>query len=221
MTGKTWGEHTTSVENTKTRMRRWMAKTQRGHRTASPGARLRGWSRWAGLLLLNTLGAAAIASRIPGPPIALPVRRVRLEQMQAQMRGGLASRLLVQDANAAVARFDGRAGIFRYDTVELIHFSDQGVTFEHLRGPFLSCIERFEFVPLADHAYVLEHRGTFVMRGGLLGWLFGVLAIRGVFDRLVASHMRNSSGATDSRSAQVPPETTHALLSQRHGCSSL
>jgi hypothetical protein len=173
MTGKTWGEHTTSVENTKTRMRRWMAKTQRGHRTASPGARLRGWSRWAGLLLLSTLGAAAIASRIPGPPIALPVRRVHLEQtpeqMQAQMRGGLASRLLVQDANEAVARFDGRAGIFRYETVELIHFSDQGVT----------------------------------------------------FDRLVASHMRNSSGATDSRSAQVPPETTHALLSHRHGYSSL
>jgi hypothetical protein len=102
------------------------------------------------------------------------------------------------DANAAVARFEDRAGIFRYETVELIRFSDQGVTFEHLRGPFRSCIERFEFVLLVDGAYAFEHRGTFVMRGGLLGWLFGVLVIRGVFDRLVASHMQNSSGATDS-----------------------
>jgi hypothetical protein len=118
-------------------------------------------------------------------------------RLQAQMRGDLVSRLLVQDANAAVARFEGRAGIFRYETVELIRFSDQGVTFEHLRGPFRSCIERFEFVPLADGAHALEHRGTFVMRGGLLGWLFGVLVIRGAFDRLVASHMQHSSGVAD------------------------
>jgi hypothetical protein len=130
------------------------------------------------------------------------VHWVRLEQtpvqLQAQMRGGLASRLLVQDANAAVARFEGRAGFFRYETVELIRFSDQGVTFEHLRGPFRSCIERFNFVPLADGAYAFEHRGTFVMRGGLLGWLFGVLVIRGVFDRLVATHMQDSSGVADA-----------------------
>ncbi len=154
-----------------------------------------GRSRWVGPLL-GILCAAAIARRIPGPPISLPVRRVRLEQTpeqrQAQMRGGLASRLLIQDANVAVARFKGRAAMFCYETVEPIRFSDQGVTFEHLCGTFRSCIERFEFVPLADGAYALEHRGIFVMRGALLGWLFGVLVIRGVFDRLVLTHMQNS-----------------------------
>ncbi len=157
-------------------------------------------SRWVGLLL-GILCAAAVARRIPGLPITLPVRRVRLEQtpeqMKAQMWTALASHALIQGADAVVARFEGRAGIFRYETVELIRFSDQGVTFEHLRGPFRSCVERFEFVPLADGAYALEHRGTFVMRGGLLGWLFGVLVIRGVFDRLVASHMQHSSGVAD------------------------
>lgn len=126
------------------------------------------------------------------------MRRVRLEQMQAQMRTALASRALIQGANAVVAQFEGRAGIFHYETVELICFSDLGVTFEHLRGPFRSCIEWFEFVPLADGTYALEHRGTFVMRRGLLGWLFGVLVICGAFDRLVATHMQNSSGVTDS-----------------------
>ncbi len=130
------------------------------------------------------------------------MRRVRLEQtleqMKAQMCTALASRALIQGANAVVAQFEGRAGIFRYETVELIRFSDQEVTFEHLRGPFRSCIERFEFVPQADGAYVLEHQGTFVMGGGSLGWLFGILVIRGVFDRLVATHMQHSSSATDS-----------------------
>ena len=202
-----------SIEKHRAGTRRWMSEAKREERREFllPSGALHGsfeqWrrgggrSRWVGPLL-SILCALALARRIPGPPITLPVRRVRLEQtpeqMKAQMRGGLASRLLVQDANAAVARFEGRAGIFHYETVELIRFSDQGVMFEHLRGPFRSCIERFEFVPLADGAYALEHRGTFVMRGGLLGWLFGVLVIRGVFDRLVATHMQHSSSATDS-----------------------
>ncbi len=68
------------------------------------------------------------------------------------------------------------------------------MTFEHLRGPFQSCVERFEFVPLADGGYALEHQGTFVMRGGWLGWLFGILVIRRVFDHLVATHMQKASG---------------------------
>jgi len=105
------------------------------------------------------------------------VRWVRLEQrpeqLQAQMHSGLASRLLVQDANAAVARFDGRAGIFRYETVELIRFSDQGVTFKYLRGPFQRCVERFAFVPLVDGSYAIEHQGAFVMRGGVAQRFFG------------------------------------------------
>lgn len=193
--------------------RRWMSETKRENRgeLLFPSRALRrsldqwhrrgGRSRWVGPLL-GILCAAAVARRIPGPPISLSVRRVRLEQtpeqLQAQMRGGLASRALIQGANAVVAQFEGRAGMFRYETVELIRFSDQGVRFEHLRGPFRSCIERLEFVLLADGAYALEHRGTFVMRGGLLGWLLGVLVIRGVFDRLVASHMQYPSGATNA-----------------------
>jgi hypothetical protein len=151
--------------------------------------------RWAGLLL-GALGALAVARRVLGPPIALPVRRVPLartpEDTMARLRGTLASHALVQDADAAVARFAGRAGIFRYATVELVRFSAREVTFEHLHGPFRTCVERFAFVPLADGGHTVEHQGTFVMRGGLLGWLFGVLVVRGVFDRLVAAHMQGS-----------------------------
>src|SRR2546425_9788761 len=88
-------------------------------------------------------------------------------------------------ASKTTSRF-GTAWKSNHNVVLIL--SDQGVTFEHLRGPFQSCVERFEFVPLADGAYEFEHQGTFVMRGGSLGWLFGILVIRGVFDRHVAKH---------------------------------
>jgi len=191
--------------------RRWMSEAKREerreflfpsgalHRSLEQWRRRGGRSRWVGLLLC-ILCAAAVARRIPGLPITLPVRRVRLEQtpeqMKTQMYTALASRALIQGANVVVAQFEGRAGMFRYETVELIRFSEQGVTFEHLRGPFRSCFEWFNFVPLADGAYALEHRGTFVMRGGLLGWLLGILTVRAVFDRLVAAHMQNPSTIT-------------------------
>lgn len=102
----------------------------------------------------------------PGPrsPCLCAECAWRRRQSSCKHRCALASRLLVQDANAAVARFEGRAGFFRYETVEFIRFSDQGVTFEHLRGPFRSCIEWFSFLPLADGAYALEHRGTLPSR---------------------------------------------------------
>lgn len=167
-----------SVEKHKVGIRHWMTETKRENRTesffSSSGLcrsmeqlhRRSGWSRWAGLLLLSTLCAVAVARRIPGPPITLPVRRVRLEQtpeqLKAQMRDGLAPRILIHDANAAVAHFEGRAGIFRYTTVELIRFSDQGVTFEHLHGPFQSCFERFKFVPLSCQPLLLARPLTTV-----------------------------------------------------------
>lgn len=196
-----------SIEKHLVGARRWMGETKREERrkllflsgalrgSLEHGLRHGARRRWVGPLL-GILCAAAVARRIPRPPITLPVRWVRLEQtreqMETQMRTALASRALLQDANVVVAQFEGRAGMFRYETVELIRFSDQGVTFEHLRGPFRSCIEQFDCVPLADGGYAFEHHGTFVMHGGLLGWLFGVLVIRGAFDRLVASHMQNS-----------------------------
>ncbi len=151
------------------------------------------------LLVLGTLGMVAISRRIPAPPITLPVHRVRLEPspeaVLAELREDVGARALVQDADAVVARFAGRAGIFRYETVELVRFAERSVTFEHLHGPFRRCDERFDFVPVADGGHACEHRGTFVMRGGLLGWLLGILVIRGVFGRHVAQHMQASFAA--------------------------
>jgi hypothetical protein len=150
-------------------------------------------------LLLTTLGLVAIARRLPAPAIALPVHRVRLgrplPEVLAQLREEVAGRAVVREGDAVVARFAGRAGIFRYQTVELVRFSGHTVTFGHLHGPFRTCDEVFEFVPAADGGHTCEHRGTLVMRGGLLGWLLGILVIRGLFGRHVAQHMQASFGA--------------------------
>jgi len=158
-------------------------------RRSMPGCRLERF-------ILGGLGLMAIARRIPAPPVALPVHRVRLgrtlPEVLARLREDVAGRAVVQEADAVVARFAGRAGIFRYQTVELVRFCDRMVTFKHLHGPFRSCDEVFEFVPLADGGYACEHRGTLVMRGGMLGWLLGILVIRDIFGRHVFQHMQAS-----------------------------
>ena|GEM_PF-1426673 len=167
-----------------------MSTLHRRDRLARPGR--------ACLLLLGVLGASAVARRIAGPRLDLPVRRVPLSQppgqTMASLTAGLSRSVLVRDGDAAVARFAGRAGIFRYETVELIRFSDQGVSFEHLHGPFRRCAERFDLVTLDDGSNGIEHRGYFVMRGGLLGWVLGMLVVRRVFDEHVASHLQSLAG---------------------------
>ncbi len=143
--------------------------------------------------------AGAIAARAltigAGPPINLRPHTVRLngpqEKIVAELRAQVdgAPNLLVKSDDALVATFGGREGPFRYRTVELVRFADRRVTFEHLSGPFRSAQESFDLVTLPDGSAALEHRGQFVMRFGLLGWIFGRLAVRQMFEALVATHM--------------------------------
>jgi hypothetical protein len=96
-----------------------------------------------------------------------------------------------------VARFAGRAGPFSYRTREAVRFNGHAVTFEHLDGPFQSCAERFIVRDSAGGATV-AHEGTFTMRGGLAGWVLGVVVIRPLFERLVADELTRmaAQGAT-------------------------
>lgn len=145
---------------------------------------------------LGMFSALALAWRMPAPPIALRVQRVRLARspqiVLAQLRTDLVARAMLQEGDVVVAAFAGTAGSFRYETVELIRFFDHAVTFEHLRGPFRRCDEVFVFLSVPGGGHACEHRGTFVMRGGILGWLFGILVVRSIFDRQVAHHMHAS-----------------------------
>ncbi len=109
-----------------------------------------------------------------------------MAELRAEVDG--APNVLVRSPDSLVATFSGQAGGFRYRTVEL-GFTDRRVTFEHLSGPFQSAEESFDLVSLPDGGTALEHRGHFKMRFGLLGWIFGRLAVRRMFEALVATHM--------------------------------
>jgi hypothetical protein len=111
--------------------------------------------------------------RIAGRPIELRPHRVHLARTPADtiasLRDGLGRQAVISDGDSVVARFTGRAALLPYETVEIVRFSERAVTFEHLLGPFRSCAESFEVVAVDDGSHALEHRGNFVMRGGLLG----------------------------------------------------
>jgi len=71
------------------------------------------------------------------------------------------------------------------------------VAFEHLNGPFRSCFERF-VVNARGEGSSICHDGTFTMRWGLAGWLFGIIVVRPAFEKLIASEldrMMSVSGA--------------------------
>lgn len=109
----------------------------------------------------------------------------------AQFRGHLAenSEAIAAAEHCVVSRFSGRAGWFRYRTVELVTFESDAVTFEHLRGPFASCHERFELASAPTGTRV-THTGTFALRGGLWSWPFGLSVVKPVFEAHVRSHMQ-------------------------------
>jgi hypothetical protein len=138
--------------------------------------------------------AAAAASRIR-PTITLRRDEVRSAAAADEVVDRLRTRMLgdgdvvAADGEGAVVRFPGRAGPFRYRTVEVVRFSDSRVTFQHLEGPFHRCRETIDVEPDGGGA-TIAHEGELAMRGGLIGWLFGLALVRPLFERHVADHLR-------------------------------
>lgn len=161
--------------------------------------------RWTGVTrwVIAMVAGAALARALTiasGPPIRLRPHRVRVdspaERVLADLQAGMdsAANVVLRSEDGIVARFGGRAGGFSYRTLELVRFTDRKVSFEHLQGPFKSCMETFDVVELENGHQLLEHRGHFVMRGGIAGWVFGRLMVRRLFEGVVASHMRALGG---------------------------
>ncbi len=117
---------------------------------------------------------------LPGPP----------DEVIARLRNRLRSddRVLAGDEHRAVCRFDGRAGVFPYHTIEVVTFELEAVTFEHLRGPFASCHERFDLSRTGGGS-VLTHSGTFRLRGGLWTWPLAVGPVKRAFEHHVRTHL--------------------------------
>lgn len=124
------------------------------------------------------LAAAAGASRC----------RPTLTLRRSEVAVAIGSHVLARTESGVIRRFQDRAGSFRYTTVELVDVSASSVTLEHLRGPFLACAETIEVQPTA-HGCRLVHTGRFPMRGGLAGWLVGLLLVRPAFEKHVREHL--------------------------------
>lgn len=139
-------------------------------------------------------GAAALTALSMHPTINLAADEVDLdadpEEVIARLRGRLAGgdELIAGDDRRVVRRFSGRAGRFTYSTVEIVGFEADAITFEHLRGPFAACSERFELTPTPTGSR-LTHRGRFSLRGGLWTWPLAVLLVRSAFEQHVRDHL--------------------------------
>lgn len=103
-------------------------------------------------------------------------------------RLGAGSDVVAAEGDRIVRRFAGSAGRFEFATVELLEFDDDGISFQHLRGPFAACRERFD-LRASEQGSLLIHTGTFSMKGGAWSWLFGVAFVKPAFDAHVRQHM--------------------------------
>jgi len=97
--------------------------------------------------------------------------------------------VVAASGDTVVRRFSGQAGHFRYSTVEVVRFGPTWLTFDHLKGPFKSCSERFEAVTTPQGAQ-LTHTGTFSLRGGLFTWPLARTAVKRAFEQHVRDHMQ-------------------------------
>jgi hypothetical protein len=139
--------------------------------------------------------AAAVRSAVCHPAVRLHPFSIVAEEMpeevvkrfREQLSAG--AEVVAAGDDRIVARFAGMAGMFRYRTVEVVSFDRGGIAFEHLRGPFRDCHERFNVEPGERGGSVVTHEGTLTMRWGLLGWLLGATVVRRTFEDHVAQHM--------------------------------
>lgn len=119
-----------------------------------------------------------------------------LERLRTTLLAG--GEVLASQRERAVVRFSGRAGPFRYRTVEAVQFSGTTVSFRHLHGPFHWCEEALRLESDPSGGTTITHHGELAMRGGLLGWLVGIAVVRPEFERHVAHHLRELSMAVHS-----------------------
>jgi hypothetical protein len=154
---------------------------------------------------LSRLGLCfGVAQLFFRPSLRLREHTVQFDGVErSEVRGRFQARLadnpdvVVGTDDVVVARFAGKAGPVPFRTVEVVRLLDDRASFEHLRGPFVRCEEVFELRPGRDGTAV-THSGTFTMRGGLIGWLGGLVWVRGLFERHIAAEM-------DHMAADDPP----------------
>lgn len=151
-------------------------------------------ARRTALLLVAWTTVGKMRPSIPFRPHAVVVPGTPAELI-AEMRSRLQSGdVLLDGGDRLLARFSGRAGPFRYRTLELVSFAPGEVHFEHLGGSLHACGELFAFRDEGGRTRVV-HSGSFTMRGGLLGWALGLAVVRRLFEAHVTEHIASLASA--------------------------
>ncbi len=146
-------------------------------------------------LLRGFVVAGAVVALRARPSVTLAEDAVVVHGPPDQIIHQFRERLVVGDeviaaqADRVVRRFHGRAGRFRFHTVEVVTFGPSWITFEHLAGPFARCSERFDLVHDSIATTRVVHSGSFALRGGLWTWPLARGAVKSAFERLVHDHL--------------------------------
>lgn len=154
-----------------------------------------------GLAATGTLAGLALSPTVTLRPEAVDIAIAPgqlLDDFRARL-GAATDEIMADGGDRLVRRFEGTAGPFHYRTVELVTFAADGVTFDHLAGPFSYCHERFSFDPVATGTRIV-HTGTFRLRGGVWTAPLALTGVRRAFETHVRRHLEEL--ATESADSQ-------------------
>ena len=97
--------------------------------------------------------------------------------------------ILAIEPDRLVRRFSGSEGRFSYETVEVVRYEDNAVTFEHIAGPFAECNERFQLAEIPGGTR-MTHTGYFRLRGGLWTAPLAAGPVKKAFEKHVHGHFQ-------------------------------
>ena len=144
-----------------------------------------------GITALGSVGATFIRPRVDmdedSVEIGLPPAVVL-----ANMRERFATDpedILAMQPDRMVRRFSGSEGNFSYETIEVVRYEEDAVTFEHIAGPFAECNERFQLTEIPGGTR-LTHTGYFRLRGGLWMAPLAMGPVKKAFENHVNGHFQ-------------------------------
>lgn len=144
-----------------------------------------------GLIASSSIGALFLRPRVELAEDSVDVG-LPLDELLVIFKERFASSpddILAMEDTRLVRRFSGTEGQFSFNTIELVSYEDDAVTFEHLAGPFAECEERFQLTPI-DGGTRLTHTGHFRLRGGLWTTPLALGPAKKAFENHVNGHFQ-------------------------------
>lgn len=103
-------------------------------------------------------------------------------------------------------------GSRRIRTVELLTLDrPRAIHYRWLEGPLATVKETIGFAAIDETTTQLTYQGTFSLGMGPVGWAFGRLRIKPLFERLVGEHLQQAKEIAEARAART---SAHARRNQ-------